>query len=153
MRSLELKIPPAVVFLVCIVGMWTITRIFPQANFVLPFSKLIAIALVVFGAGIALSGLQSFRRHQTTVHPSKPEKASSLVNTGIFRLSRNPMYLGLASCLLAWGTYLENIGAVLGVPAFVLYLTQFQIKPEERELRKKFGAAYDDFATNVRRWL
>ena len=153
MRSLELKIPPVVVFVVCIAGMWAIARILPQADFVLPFAMPIAAALVVFGVGIALAGVQNFRRHQTTVHPSKPEEASSLVETGIYRRSRNPMYVGLASCLLAWAVCLGNIGSLLGVPVFVLYMTEFQIKPEERVLRRKFGAAYDDFAAEVRRWL
>lgn len=153
MQSLELKIPPVVVFLVCLAGMWGVARLLPRAEFVLPYSRFLAAALTLIGVVIGLAGVFGFRRERTTVHPSRPEDTTSLVATGIYRFTRNPMYLGLACCLLAWAFFLGNAAALPGVIAFFLYMTRFQIKPEERVLRSKFGAVYAEYSSNVRRWL
>jgi protein-S-isoprenylcysteine O-methyltransferase Ste14 len=82
-----------------------------------------------------------------------PENASALVTYGIYRLSRNPMYCGMAALLLAWAAYLQSPLSVLGIAVFVLYITQFQIKPEERTLEKLFGDAFLRYKSSVRRWL
>ena len=83
----------------------------------------------------------------------KPETASSIVTVGIYRFTRNPMYLGLAFALAGWAIYLANLAALLIVPIFVAYMTQFQIKPEERALLAKFGADFAAYMAAVRRWL
>ncbi len=83
----------------------------------------------------------------------KPEAASSLVSTGIYRLSRNPMYVGLVFLLLALLVYLASALSIIGVLVFVLYINAFQIKPEERALMRKFGADFAEYKSRVRRWL
>ncbi len=83
----------------------------------------------------------------------KPDTASSVVTAGIYRATRNPMYLGLALALAGWAMYLSNLVALLIVPAFVAYMTQFQIKPEERTLLAKFGPGFAAYMAAVRRWI
>ena len=82
-----------------------------------------------------------------------PERASALVERGIYRHTRNPMYLGLLCLLLGWTLALGQWAALLGPLVFVVYITRFQIVPEERVLLAHFGAAYDDYRQRVRRWL
>ena len=87
------------------------------------------------------------------MNPTKPGTTSSLVTDGVFRLTRNPMYLSLVLYLLGWAAYLSNWLALLLVPMFVLYINELQIKPEERALSALFGAEYASYKTDVRRWL
>jgi protein-S-isoprenylcysteine O-methyltransferase Ste14 len=152
-QALELKVPPVAVFVICAAGMWIATHKVPAADFELPYAVFVAIALLFVGLGVAVSGLAGFRRQQTTVNPTKPEAASAIVSRGVFRITRNPMYLGLVTCLLAWGMYLQNAAALLWIAVFVAYMTRFQIKPEERALLQKFGSEYANYRSRVRRWL
>lgn len=112
-----------------------------------------ALILTLAGAAIALSGVVSFRRARTTVNPLKPETSTSLVSSGIYRITRNPMYLGMLAVLLAWAAYLPSVLALLGPAAFSLYITRFQIVPEERVLHSLFGAEFVEYTQRVRRWL
>lgn len=153
MKSLELRVPPVLIFLLCAAAMWTTRNGLAGANITIPQAPFIAGALLLAGMVIAVLGVLRFRAHRTTVHPGKPDKATSLVQAGVYRYTRNPMYLGLMLCLVAWGLYLQNAVAILWILVFVLYMTQFQIKPEERILLAKFGAEYSDYARTVRRWF
>jgi protein-S-isoprenylcysteine O-methyltransferase Ste14 len=76
-----------------------------------------------------------------------------MVTSGVYRHTRNPMYLGMLCLLGAWAAWLGNAAALLGLPAFVAYMNRFQIAPEERALAQRFGAAFDAYAARVRRWL
>lgn len=154
MRFLELRIPPPLVGLVVAAAMWVIATSLPSllplpASLRLPTAIMLALA----GVAVALAGVVSFRRARTTVNPLKPETSTSLVSTGIYRITRNPMYLGMLAVLLAWAAYLPSILALLGPAAFSLYITRFQIIPEERALHSLFGAAFVEYAQKVRRWL
>ncbi|MGE0032093.1 MAG: isoprenylcysteine carboxylmethyltransferase family protein [Steroidobacteraceae bacterium] len=154
MRILELRIPPPLVGLIVAGAMWVIASSLPPllalpASLRLP----IAVLLALTGVVIVLSGVVAFRRAQTTVNPLKPETSTSLVSTGIYRITRNPMYLGMLAVLLAWAAYLSSLLALLGPAAFSLYITRFQIIPEERVLQSLFGAAFIEYTQNVRRWL
>lgn len=153
MHAIDLKIPPVALFLVCAAGMWSISSVFPDAAFTFSFAAIFAVPFASIGLPIALAAGVAFRRQSTTVNPMKPETTTAVVCTGIYRFTRNPMYLGLALGLVAWVMYLENAGALLLIPAFVAYMTEFQIKPEERALLRKFGFEYADYMATVRRWL
>ncbi|MEO8280563.1 MAG: isoprenylcysteine carboxylmethyltransferase family protein, partial [Ideonella sp.] len=113
----------------------------------------ISVAILVAGIGISVAGLLAFRRAKTTVNPTKPERASALVTTGIYRVTRNPMYLGLALVLIAWAVFLSSAWALLGVVGFALYMGRFQIAPEERALSRLFGSEFESYKASVRRWL
>jgi protein-S-isoprenylcysteine O-methyltransferase Ste14 len=107
----------------------------------------------VIGLASGASGVMAFRRHRTTTNPIRIDAASSLVTGGVYRLTRNPMYLGLALLLSAWAAYLGTPWALLGPLGLVVFLTRFQIIPEERVMLGKFGAAYDAYRRRVRRWI
>jgi len=83
----------------------------------------------------------------------RPEKASSLVSSGIYKLTRNPMYLGLLLVLLAWAVFLSNALPFIFLPAFIIYINQFQIGPEEIALSSAFGQEFEAYKSRVRRWL
>ena len=125
------------------------------APVIVPFGVRVgaALALVVIGLSISISGIVSFRRAKTTINPSKPSAASSLVTSGVYRYTRNPMYLGLSVTLMGWAVFLSNPLALLAVPLFMLYINRFQINPEERALSSLFGAEYVAYREKVRRWL
>ena len=152
-NALELKIPPPVVALLCAAGMWFIAHYtFPY--FLSPAMRWSLVAIyALLGVAFSLGGVLAFRRSKTTIHPMHPENASALVTYGIYRLTRNPMYCGMASLLLSWAAFLESPLSLLGVVVFVLYITRFQIKPEERALEKRFGEDFKRYRTQVRRWL
>lgn len=133
--------------------MWLLARELPQYRIPAPGATEAAILLACLGAAIDLAGLAAFRAARTTINPLRPEKASSLVRSGIYRYTRNPMYLGMLVLLLAWSAYLAHPAAFAMLPLFVLYLNRFQIAPEERALAKRFGAEFDDYRRRVRRWL
>lgn len=152
MRALELRVPPLALVLVVAVGMAVVARVVPVAM-VLPAREAIAGAMALAGVLVALAGVSAFRRHRTTLNPMNPGKSSSLVATGIYRFTRNPMYLGMLLVLGGWGVFLANAVAVLWLPAFVSYMNWFQIRPEERALTERFGDEYLVYCRSVRRWL
>ena len=153
MHALELKVPPVSLVLAAALAMWLAPSAGP--DFILPpmARATIAPVLVAGGAFLSLAGVASFLRAKTTVNPTKPGSVSSLVTTGVYRFTRNPMYLGLLLMLLGWAAFLSNALAFVVVPLFVLYMNRFQIVPEERALSALFGAEFDAYATRVRRWL
>lgn len=153
MSSLDHKIPPPLVTLACAAAMWWVARYTPTLDIAGSVRIGLAIALLAAGLFVILGGIVSFRRARTTVNPLKPETASALVTCGIYRYTRNPMYLGMLILLLAWAAYLASIPALAGAIVFWLYISRFQIRPEEAALRELFGSAFTDYANRVRRWL
>jgi len=152
MRSLELVIPPVALVFIFAIGMVIVAYALPAAAEI-PARLSIAVTFVLIGALVALAGVFAFRRQQTTVNPFKPEQSSSLVATGIYRFSRNPMYLGFLLALMGWCVFLANWLSALLLPAFVMYMNRFQIQPEERALENRFSQQFLDYCKSVRRWL
>lgn len=152
-KPLELTIPPVGVFLICAAAMWLLSSAAPGWDFVIPGRTLLV--TLVAGAGVAagIAGVLAFRAAKTTVDPRYPEKASTIVRTGVYRWSRNPMYLGLLLMLSAWAIYLAHGVAFVLLPGFVLYMNRFQISPEERAMQSSFGNEYRDYCKAVRRWI
>jgi protein-S-isoprenylcysteine O-methyltransferase Ste14 len=153
MQSLELKIPPPVVAALLAVAMWGIAFIAPLVEVPTLLRVCVAIAIALAGGAFSLAGIMSFRRARTTVNPMKPEAASSLVSSGIYGVTRNPMYVGLLFVLVAWAAFLSSAWSLLGPLAFLLYISHFQIRPEEGVLSELFGAEYSAYKARVRRWL
>ena len=153
MQALELKIPPVGIFVLAGAAMWGLAEVFPAANIALPARLFLIIALLFAGGAIGVAAIVGFHRRSTTVNPTVPDKASSLVVIGIYRYTRNPMYLGLLLALAAWWIYLANVAALVIMPAFIVYMNRFQIEPEERILLDKFGDSYAHYTARVRRWL
>lgn len=154
MSKLELRVPPVIVVAVCALAMWLIARDLAPGPLSVPARLGLAAVLGVVGVLLALAGVREFRAARTTVNPLQPEQAASMVTSGVYRFTRNPMYLGMFCLLAAWAAWLGRLAPLLvGLPAFVLYMNRFQIVPEERALEKRFGAAFREYAARVRRWL
>jgi protein-S-isoprenylcysteine O-methyltransferase Ste14 len=153
MQWLELKIPPLLVWLVIAGAMPGVAYSAPKLSFTLDGSSALALTLVALGGALAVAGVIAFRNQRTTVNPLIPSASSSVVSGGVYRVSRNPMYLGFLLALAGWAVYLSNAGAALLLPVFVAYMTQYQIKPEERALLAKFGSEFAQYMSRVRRWL
>ncbi|WOJ95190.1 isoprenylcysteine carboxylmethyltransferase family protein [Congregibacter variabilis] len=151
--SLELKLPPVVLLLLAGSAIWGLDRVDTVLTFTLPFRASLSALLLLAGVAIALLGVAAFRRAKTTVDPRYPEQATALVISGVYRRTRNPMYLGMLLVLVALGLYLGS-GLSFVVPvAFAAYMTRFQIIPEERFMAQSFGDAYTRYQQSVRRWF
>ncbi|HRF88025.1 MAG TPA: isoprenylcysteine carboxylmethyltransferase family protein [Pseudomonadales bacterium] len=149
--KIENKIPPPVVALFFGVVMWLISSD-PQDP--ISTTRILGIfACWLIGTYFSVSALLLFRKAKTTVNPLQPQSATSLVVSGVFSLSRNPMYVGVAFILLAWSIYLGSSWALLGVVGFVIFINQFQIAPEERAMLALFGEEFVSYSKKVRRWL
>ncbi|MCR9223996.1 MAG: isoprenylcysteine carboxylmethyltransferase family protein [Hyphomonas sp.] len=123
--------------------MWGLAKAFPGLAIDASFLRWSAIVVMGVGTLIEAVSVFAFLRARTTVTPLKPEKASTLVVGGLYRVSRNPMYLGMLILLIGWALWLGNPASLLLLPVFVIYLTEFQIKPEEAALSEKLGPDYD----------
>ncbi len=153
MSALELRIPPPAVALLLALAMGFLPDVGVLGPAPLGLRIAAGVILACIGQAISVAGMLAFRRARTTINPLKPGSASSLVQTGIYRRTRNPMYLGLLLSLGGWAVFLGHALPFLALPIFVAYIARFQIGPEERILAALFGAPYDDYRQRVRRWL
>ena len=150
---MKLKVPPALLFIVFVLIMRATGQLFSYEIIASPYQQMVA--YIVFGVGviIGLLGVFEFRRRSTTVNPHKPENTSELVTSGIYQISRNPMYLGLLMGLVAVAIRLGNVSSMLLLPVFVWYMNVFQIKPEEEVMEEKFGQNFIRYMNTTRRWI
>ncbi len=153
MHRLELKIPPVAVFIVAMVLINFFSRVVTFAHIPLPVTSWVWWGCFALSGIFGLAGIYEFRKVKTTVNPTKPHEATTIVDTGVFRLSRNPMYLGLLLLLFGFAYWQQNVLSLLTCLLFVWYMNRFQIKPEERTLVKIFGQPYVDYQARVRRWV
>lgn len=153
MHWLQNKVPPVILVLLFGLIIWVIAIATIQVPVEQGTRLILALGLLGLGVFFCVSGVVSFRRAKTTVNPLSPGSASSLVSSGIYRYSRNPMYVGFALMLLAWAAYLFAPVSIIGVAGFMVYMNKFQIEPEENALRELFGQEFSEYAQRVRRWL
>lgn len=125
----------------------------PATDIVAPVRVASAAVLLALATVIMLAGVAAFRAARTTVNPLQPQQTSTLVVGGVFRYTRNPMYLGMAVALAAWAAVLGKLWLLPGVLLFVLYMSRFQIAPEERAMETLFGDEWQHYRTQVRRWI
>ena len=151
MSALELKIPPVVLVLLCAFAMWAMPA-YARISLAPHIYFALATLTAAIGVAICLAGVISFRVARTTVNPTTPGAASTLVVVGIYRFTRNPMYLGFLFLLLAWAIFLAHLSAFVLLPIFVAYITRFQIIPEETALLQRFGQQFSTYVQSVRRW-
>jgi len=147
------RLPPSVVFIIHFGLVWISGRYLTFANLTFPGQELITLVLSITGIVIAVTAIIAMRRAGTTVDPIDPTKASSLVVSGIYRISRNPIYLALLLILMAWIIRQGNLVAVFLAVTFVWQLTHFQIRAEEQALEEKFREKYSEYRLEVRRWI
>jgi len=152
-HPLELKIIPVIQVAIAAFLMFVIAKIFPVSQGLLAVRWFIWGIFIAIGLFFGLAGIISFRLAKTTVNPETPEKASTLVQTGIYKITRNPMYVGLVCVLIAWAAWLGSVYSLSVVVVFIFYISRFQILAEERALIELFGNKYLDYCLKVRRWL
>ena len=151
--NLETRIPAPVVA-IAIAGIMKlyahIARIPLDAS---PVLAEVGIRFSQLSAAIAILAFASFALAKTTINPLDPSRASTLVTGGIYRFTRNPMYLSLLLLLIAYAMRLGSWAEWLGPVVFAVYVTRFQIIPEERILESKFGATFLSYKSRTRRWI
>ena len=152
-NTLELKINPPLQMLISVVLIYAIAKILPVSVTLLEYKGLLGSTFVFIGLFFNVAGGQLFRSAKTTGNPNRPELSASLVTSGIYRISRNPMYVGLIFLLLAWATWLGSWFSLVVIVIFQQYMTRFQIIPEEKALAKRFSEQFQDYCSQVRRWL
>lgn len=148
-----IRIPPLALVTVTALLMWGITILVPSMTYTFTWSKGIAIAVSGVGLVICLAAVLEFRRAQTTVNPLSPGDTSTLVISGVYQLSRNPMYLGFLLMLAGWAIWLGNAISAMFIFGFFIYIDRFQIPPEEQALCSAFGNEFREYKQSVRRWL
>lgn len=153
MKVLELRVPPVVVLALALLGGWALSGVGPRLAMPDALRYLLAAGFALLGILMAVSALGRFRRTDTTVNPTTPHKASTLVTDGVYRLTRNPMYLGMLMLQLGYVAWLGTPASLAAIAAFVAWMTVFQIKPEERALQAIFADEYEDFRRRTRRWI
>lgn len=153
LNSLELKVPPIVLVFITALAMYFSPN--PIVYFTIDNEVVLYLTrgLFMLSSSIVVAGIYCFKKANTSVDPVNPNKSSVLVDFGIYKFTRNPMYLGFAIMLLAMAIKMQTLIALLWLLVFVLYMTRFQIKPEEQALTKIFGDAYGDYCQRVRRWI
>lgn len=142
-------VPPPVVALTAAVAQRLLT---PHRDRPGP-ARLVA-SMALFGGAVALAGSASgqFRRAGTTFDPHRPETSTALVTEGVYGLTRNPIYLGFATVLLAHATYRGSPLALLPLAAYVAWIDRVQIPAEEAALRELFGTEWEAYRRRVGRW-
>ena len=142
------RLPPPIVFVIAL----GLMSLFPHLQSV-AFFRPLAVVLGVFATITGGLSVWAFYQAKTTINPRRLDATSALVQHGIFRFSRNPMYLSLAILLIAFVLWRGNLWALSVLPLFISYIQIFQILPEERMLTEKFGRDYQDYCARVRRWI
>jgi protein-S-isoprenylcysteine O-methyltransferase Ste14 len=152
---MQLKVPPAILGLLFLFLIGAAPELFPAWGFFIPgwVRGTLAALLLVASTALSVAAIVQFSREHTTVDPLRPERASLLVTTGAYAVSRNPMYVGFVATLLAAAVWLAHPLSLALVLVFAVVLQRVQIRPEERILEEQFGDTYRDYRSRVRRWL
>ncbi len=153
MKKLELKVPPVALFFLVVLLMYGLKEMMPGLKITVPFVGFVSIGLASIAIFVGVAGVMEFHKAKTTVNPVKPESASTVVDSGIFSYTRNPMYVALLLVIIALGLWWQHLSVILCSVLFVAYMNRFQIKPEERALERLFGEDYVDYKNQVRRWI
>tara|TARA_A100001015_G_scaffold20534_1_gene23508 strand:+ start:847 stop:1290 length:444 start_codon:yes stop_codon:yes gene_type:complete len=146
--SLDTKIPPPIVTIIIL----SIIYLFDINEYNLN-TDIISVVILFIGIIFIISAVIQFINRKTTVNPTKPHKTTTLVITGIYKVTRNPMYLGMLLIIISFAFYKTSIISLVLIPFFIFYINKFQIEPEEYEMRKKFGKEYEDYCKKVDRWI
>ena len=146
-----IKIPPPLIVLVLIVSIYFSSKKIDLIN--IPLQLEISIFILSAGILIFVNPVLQFIKSKTTVNPIQFEEVNKLVTSGIFKYSRNPMYLGMLMIVLSASIFYLNIYSILTPLLFILWINKFQIKREEEFLIEKFGDEYLSYKKKTRRWI
>ncbi|MBD29329.1 MAG: hypothetical protein CMO38_08780 [Verrucomicrobiaceae bacterium] len=147
---METKIPPPIVTLIFISLIIFSNRLIEPFNF--EYQVFVGVLIIIFGLSILISAARVFKKLETTINPMQPSQATKLVISGPFKYTRNPMYLGMSLILIGFGIIFGAKLTICLLVLFVLYITFFQIMPEERAMQENF-TDWKEYSSKVRRWL
>lgn len=150
---MKLKVPPVIIFFLALTLMFGVYYLLPNFTFRIPYSITSSRVFLLLGVLSGVAGIATFRKKGTTVDPMNPQNASKLVTSGIYRYTRNPMYLGMLFVLIGGLIRLGNPTGLIGIAFFIFWINEFQIKPEERVLTEVFEDEYREYCAKVRRWI
>ena len=153
LKRLELKIPPVVLLVLAAILIVTTSRWSPTYDAHKQLRATLSILMLILALSIAGAGVFEFRKKSTTVDPRKPQKASALVTSGVYRITRNPMYVGFLLALFSLTIYMGSFISLIYCVVFYAYMNSLQITPEERFLKGIFGREFEVYCQRVRRWL
>ena len=151
MIDIKTKFPPPLVALTFGFLINYTKNIFPRIE--IKKEIIIGSFMIISDLIVILSAITLFKKYQTTITPLNPANATKLITDGIYKFSRNPMYLGLLLVLFGISIILNPIGGLFLIPLFILYLNLFQIIPEENALVDLFKEEFLEYKKNVRRWI
>ena len=151
MINLETKIPPPIVAIISGV------IISASSTIINPFefygAKLIAMLFLILSFSLIVISIRKFNHSETSINPMTPKAATKLLSTGVYAVSRNPMYLGLVGILCGISIILGSWFSFLVIPIFVFYINKYQIIPEERAMKALFKDEYLSYCDEVKRWF
>ena len=147
------RVPPVLLTAAFALLMWITSTVTPSVDIPLPARAILALPLAAAGLAVTTLAVKGFREQRTSVNPLDLTRPSAVVTTGVYRVSRNPMYLAMLLGLLALGCLLSNPISMGIAVLFVPTITRLQIIPEERVLSDRFGSAYTTYCATVRRWI
>ena len=148
---METKIPPPIVTFIFGLAIYFSREILPVAE--IQHSSYLGVFLLLIGFFVLISAVRLFRKDNTTVNPLSPDQATKLVTDGIFKYTRNPMYLGMAFILGSISVFFNLLGGILLVALFCAYITRFQIIPEEKAMKDLFSHDFEKYTKSTRRWI
>lgn len=146
-------VPPPVVAAALGFAMWLTHRWWPQTHVESPWLIPLALLLLAVGTILLCAAGYAFFRYKTTINPLAPERASTLITSGVYCVSRNPIYLADLLLMTAFAVWLGNLLNVVYLAMFIWIINRFQIAAEERALHIRFGERYAAYCAKVRRWL
>jgi len=152
---METRIPPPVIDGLALLAVFLLWKFAPQLQLDVPWRIAVTIGSALIMAGLFMGVISAglFKKKKTTVLPFKPQRTSTLVTDGFYKITRNPMYLGMALVVLGAIFITRQPVGLIALLAACAFLTKFQIKPEEKALEQIFGQEYLDYKTRVRRWI
>ena len=133
--------------------MWLVSKYSLNTNFNLNGTNILALVFLIIAIIMIVLSINKFKKNRTTISPLKPNKTSSLITSGIYNYTRNPMYLGLLLILISTALFIKNFISFLIIPLFVIFINKNQILPEEQILENIFGEEYRNYTKKVKRWI
>ncbi|MGV6813606.1 MAG: methyltransferase family protein [Phycisphaerales bacterium] len=146
-----MRLIPPVWMILSIAAVIALDAFIPPITIITPPYSRIGFVLIALGLSIVATCFFQFRKHHTTIHPG--HTPTTLLTTGIYRYSRNPIYLAMAIIILGSCTATGNLVTFPIILIFVGIITSLFITHEEHTLTNEFGHAYTTYRQSTRRWI
>lgn len=151
MDKFKNKIPPTLLTLLFLVLNYILS--FNSLKIEIPYKYFFTTLILILGLYVIIRSSRLFAKTKTSIDPLRPFKSTYLITNDIYKYSRNPMYFGYLLILLSSSVYLGNVISIIIIPLFIFIINFIQIIPEEETLKDLFGPNYDEYLSNVRRWI